>query len=169
MPGKPTIYLDTSIISAYWHESADVLASSRRLLTRQWWDEERRYFKVFTSSITEDELAAGDFPRQQDCLKMIRKLPYLPIDGRVASLAETLLAKQLVPASKPRDALQMAIATVFEIDYLLTWNYAHLANPVVQQRLAALCDKLELRVPSMVSPESIPKVALSQIIRRKPK
>ncbi len=100
---------------------------------------------------------------------MIRKLSYLQIDSRVSKLAETLLAKHLVPASKPRDALQMAIATIYEIDYLLTWNYAHLANPFVQQRLAALCDQFKIQVPSMVSPESIPKVAMSQIIRRKPK
>ncbi len=169
MPAKPTIYLDTSIISAYWYEAADVLASGRRLMTRQWWNDERHYFKLLASSVTEDELSAGNFSRQDDCLKMVRKLSYLQIDGRVSKLAETLLAKQIVPLSKPRDALQMAIATVFEIDYLLTWNYAHLANPIAQQRLTALCHQLQLRVPSMVSPESIPKVALSQMIRRKPK
>ena len=27
------------------------------------------------------------------------------------------------------------MATVHDVDYLLTWNYAHLANPVVQERL----------------------------------
>ena len=35
---KPSIYLDTSIISALWHESPDVSMLARRFHTREWWD-----------------------------------------------------------------------------------------------------------------------------------
>jgi hypothetical protein len=164
---KPTIYLDTSIISAFWYESRDLVVKSRRLITRQWWDEERMHFVLFASSGTEEELSAGAYPRQAECLKMVRRLRYLPIDQSVSKLAEILLSKRLVPAAKPGDALQMAIAAAHEVDYLLTWNYAHLANPDAQERLSELCRNIQLRVPVMVSPESIPKVSLGQTIRRK--
>src|SRR5438046_1566125 len=128
---KPTVYLDTTIPSAYWYSGRDLLALGRRLLTRQWWEIERRSFILLVSSVTQAELEEGNFPRRAECLKMVRRLRYVPIAKSAERLAEELLAMQIVPANKPRDALQLAIATVHEIDYLLTWNYAHLANPQV--------------------------------------
>jgi hypothetical protein len=166
---KPTVYLDTSFISAYWNESADVVLSSRRIITREWWRDERPFFAVFASSGTEQELRAGVYPRQSECLKMVRRIPYLQINKAILELAEEIRLHQLVPATKEGDALQMAIATVHEVDYHLTWNYAHLANPDAQDRLASLCRRLNMRVPSMVSPDTMPRVSLGQITRRKPR
>jgi hypothetical protein len=88
----------------------------------------------------------------------------------VRRLAMTRLAKQvldLVPETKPGDALQMAVSAAHEMDYLLTWNYAHLANPIAQGRLEAICRRLNLHAPLLVSPESIPQVRFGQAIRRR--
>jgi hypothetical protein len=41
---KPSVYLDTSIISAYWDKGKAVSALARRDKTRDWWDYERRHF-----------------------------------------------------------------------------------------------------------------------------
>jgi hypothetical protein len=65
------------------------------------------------------------------------------------------------------DALQMAVSTAHEVDYLLTWNYAHLANPIAQARLEAICGSLDLRAPLLVSPETIPQARFGQDIRRR--
>ena len=62
--------------------------------------------------------------------------------------------------------LQMAVASVHHIDYLLTWNYAHLANPSAQLRLDNLCSEAGHRAPIMVSPESVPRSRRGQSIRR---
>ena len=142
------------------------MASGRRLLTRQWWETERTHFALLVSSVTEAELREGNFPRQDECLKMVRRLRYLPITKAAQRMAEQLLTCRIVPASKPRDALQLAMATVHDVDYLLTWNYAHLANPQVQERLRKVCQKSALRCPILVSPETIPHVRLGQTIRR---
>ena len=61
----------------------------------------------------------------------------------------------------------MAVAAAHEMDYLLTWNYAHLANPIAQERLREVCKRRKLRVPLLVSPESIPHVRLGQSIWRR--
>mgnify|MGYP006910768656 CR=1 FL=1 len=60
----------------------------------------------------------------------------------------------------------MAIAAAHRMDYLLTWNYAHLANPIAQAHLDAACRQARWRAPLLVSPETIPRVTLSQTIRR---
>jgi len=164
---KPAIYLDTTIVSSYWYEGSDVLALGRRFATRDWWDTERGHFALWISSVTMDELSAGVYPRQAEAIAMARRLRFLPVLGEIQQFAEELLRRHVVPDTKPGDALQMAIAAVHRIDYLLTWNYAHLANPIAQAHLEESCENAGLRVPLLVSPETIPRVALGQTIRRK--
>jgi hypothetical protein len=53
------------------------------------------------------------------------------------------------------------------MDYLLSWNYAHLVNPVAQKQLEIVCQEHGLRAPLLVSPESIPKASWSQTVRRR--
>ncbi len=75
---KPTAYLDTTILSSYWYEGSDILALGRRIATREWWDTERLNFGLWISSVTEDELEAGQYRRQADVLAMARWLRCLP-------------------------------------------------------------------------------------------
>ena len=164
---KPTVYLDTNIISAYWYSGADLAALARRLATREWWRDERAHVEVWISAAAEDELASGHFRRQRDCLRFARRLPFLPISAGVRRFAGELVVGSVVPAEKPGDAAQMAVAAVHGIDYLLSWNYAHLVNPVAQRHLEAVCEEQGLRAPLLVSPESIPKVGLGQNLRRR--
>jgi len=164
---KPTIYLDTNIISAYWHEGGDLTVAARRLHTKEWWNVERRHFTAFVSVTTINELQAGRFRRQAECVKMARSLPRLAMTRKAKEVLEKLLESRLIPETKPGDALQMAVSTAHEVDYLLTWNYAHLANPIAQARLEAICGGLDLRAPLLVSPETIPQVRFGQDIRRR--
>jgi len=164
---KPSVCLDTSIISAYWDKGKAVSAVARREKTRDWWNYEQRHFEIWTSAGAEHELRTGRFPHQGECLRMVKRLRYLAIDRRVDKLVDELLALRIVPETKPGDAIQMAVSAAHEVDYLLTWNYAHLANPIAQDRLKAVCLKRNLRVPLLVSPESIPSVRLGQTIRRR--
>ena len=91
----------------------------------------------------------------------------LAIDQETRQIAAKLVELGVVPGEKPGDALQMSVCVVHGIDYLLSWNYAHLVNPVAQQHLEEVCRKLSRRAPLLVSPESIPKVHLGQVIRRR--
>lgn len=163
---KPAIYLDTNIVSAFWYDGTDVAALSRRLATRDWWAAERRHFIVCASSFTELELATGEYPQQRECVRFVRRLRYLPVTKTVRELANEFLAQGVIPREKPGDATHLALAAGHEADYLLTWNYAHVANPVTQSKAEELLSKRGLRVPWLVSPESIPQVRLGQQIRR---
>ena len=164
---KPTIYLDTNIFSAYWYQGTDIAGAARRLQTRDWWREEREHFSLYISITTVNELRAGRFRRQADCVRMARAVSRLAMTRRVSHVLKEVIKSRLIPDSKPGDALQMAVAGAHEVDYLLSWNYAHLANPIAQVRLEAVCLSLGLRAPLLVSPETIPQVRLGQAIRRR--
>ena len=164
---RPTVYVDTNIISALHYRGTDPLVLKLRLATREWWEHERPFFKLVASQAVEDELAAGIHPSKERALAEVRKLPYLAGIAAVQDVFTKLLATHVVPAAAQVDALQLAFATVYSVDYLLSWNRAHLVSEETQGKLARFRAVFGLRTPLVVSPESIPKAALGEDIRRR--
>jgi hypothetical protein len=153
---KPNLYVDTSIISAYWYDGKDPLSFGRRTITREWWTAERLLFELSISAITTTELEAGEYRHKSRCIAMAKRIKQMPITATVESLAEALMEQGIVPKQKAGDSFQLAAATIHKCDYLLTWNYAHLANPVVQVKMDQVCSEKRLTSPLLVSPETIP-------------
>ena len=106
---EPTVYLDTSIISAYWYEGADVTLLTRRLHTREWWQVERQHCILWAPAFVEAELRTGVFARQDECKRMVRRLRYLSITAAVTTVKDRLLECGLVPINKPGDAGHLAV------------------------------------------------------------
>ena len=163
----PTVYLDTSILSALHYKGGSFHGVYRATVTREWWEGERGNFRLYTSLLTLDELSAGRYNGQEAAVAAARRLPFLAWTKDVDARAQACLDAGLVPEGKAPDAIQLAFAVVYAVDYLLTWNHAHLANPQVQARLQEMTGRLGLRTPWVVTPDSIPKAAWGQTIRRK--
>ncbi|NEX23821.1 type II toxin-antitoxin system VapC family toxin [Thiorhodococcus mannitoliphagus] len=58
--------------------------------------------------------------------------PSLTSPEEVEPLAVTLLSQVALPPTAKLDALHIAMATIGAMDYLLTWNCAHIANPALR-------------------------------------
>lgn len=52
----------------------------------------------------------------------------LEVTNEAKNLAVKYIKKKIVPEKKENDALHVAIATVNEVDAIVSWNYRHLAN-----------------------------------------
>ena len=163
---KPRVYLDSSFISAYGFSGANAEGILRRMRTRDWWNEERQYFELWGSAFVELELRTGTYRRQEECVRMSRSFRTCSMNGAVKQFWRDLLDAKLIPPNKPVDAWHLALAACHEIDYLLTWNYAHLANSTAQGRLNQMCVDRGLRPPQLLSPESIPQVRFGQSVVR---
>ncbi len=72
-----------------------------------------------------------------------------------AKLAADLLARGLFPANARADANHLATATFGAVDYLLTWNYRHLANAVVLRGLEKFLSERGLPLPRVCTPEEL--------------
>ena len=162
-----TAYLDTNFFSVLHYTGGQLSSLAQHLKTRQWWELERGNFKLFSSTFTQAELSHGVFRSQEHACALSNRLPFLPDNREVRQCTNLILQCGLIPANKPVDAIQLALATVHRMDYLLTWNYAHLANVNVQRRLEALNSKNGWRTPFLVSPETIPWLSMGQNVRRK--
>jgi predicted nucleic acid-binding protein len=137
------------------------------LRTQEWWDQESGFFDLWVSRFTLQELEAGVYSGQEAAFREARRLKSLPPTGDIHEAVAAYLEARLVPEGKPVDAFQLAIAAAHRMDYLMTWNQAHLANPEMRERLEAANAERGWRTPWIVTPDNIPRVSLGQTIRRR--
>ena len=86
---------------------------------------------------------------------MVEPLPLLEITDEAYGVAELYVRHRLMPQPASGDALHLALASLNEVDYLLTWNIRHLANPNKIEHLAVLNRRLGLLTPVVLSPEGL--------------
>jgi hypothetical protein len=56
------------------------------------------------------------------------KADVLERSAEVEALAQKYLARKVVPLSYADDARHVAVCTIARIEYLVSWNFKHLAN-----------------------------------------
>jgi predicted nucleic acid-binding protein len=147
---RRSVYIDTTIPSYYVDERAVLRLHIDR--TRQWWDEERHLYDLYTSEFTLAELAEGDFPRKEQAIQLMRDLPRLAPMEEIEEIVEMYVAHYLVPSSDIRDGFHLAFACFYKMDYLLTWNCAHLANIRKQEHFRVINLRLGLHTPAIITP-----------------
>lgn len=145
----PSIYLETSVIGAY----LDKGESFRRDLTIRWWEHEMRNYRAYISPLVERELERTREPYRRSYLALIRDLPRLEVSDEAAILADGYVARGIFQRKYLGDAVHVALASLHKIDYLVTWNFGHLANVQRQARVKLFNTAAGFFVPEIVTPE----------------
>ena len=153
---KPTVYIETSIVSYLTaRPSRDLLVAAHQQLTVAWWDEQRTRYELFTSQVVLAEARAGDPEAAQRRLAVLERLPLLDVTDAAIALATMLITRQALPAQAAQDALHVAVACVHGMEYLLTWNCAHLANARLRSRIEHICRDAGYVPPIICTPEEL--------------
>lgn len=148
------IYIESTIPSYVVARPArDLLQAARQHLTRDWWDLKREQHEMFTSQVVLDEISDGEAEMARQRLKLLRGVPLLELNATANDLGREVLRSGLLPATADGDAAHIALATVHEMDILLTWNCRHIANVAIQQRLRRLVEQNGYTLPSLATPE----------------
>lgn len=151
-----TIYLETTIVgNLAGRLHPDPLIAARQTVTRQWWATAGRIYRLLASELVIDECSAGDPTAANERLSLLDDVELLDMSAAVEDLADALVANGAVPASQPRDALHIAIAAVHGVQYLVTWIFKHIANPMLQTRIAAVCRDNGFEPPVICTPEQL--------------
>lgn len=152
------VYLETSFVSyltAPPRESRDPIAAAHQQITIEWWSRRRADFDLVVSQIVIDEVQMGEPSFAKNRLEVVGSLPRLLVTDQATTLARSILSEGFLPQKAFPDALHIAIATVHQIEYLLTWNCKHIANVEVLPRIANLCEDLGLTLPIICTPEEL--------------
>ena len=150
------IYIESTIPSYVVARPArDLLQAARQQLTRDWWDLKRRAHEIFTSQVVLDKIAAGEAAMARQRLALLAGIPIVRATNDAEALTQRILDSGVLPANADRDAAHIALATVYELDILLSWNCRHIANAFLQGRLRKLADAAGYTLPVICTPEEL--------------
>lgn len=156
MADKSTVYLESTIFSYLAaRPSRDLIVASHQQITNDWWQESRQHFDLYVSQAVLDEIGVGDPDASRRRLELAAGWPVLAMTEEVGTLAQTYSENLGLPPRAWLDVVHLACACVYEVEYLLTWNCAHLANGVIIQRLQVLNLSLGRMTPIIVTPEEL--------------
>lgn len=117
-----SLYLDTSVIGGYY--DAEFMADTRAL----WKLREAGRYRFITSQLVFQEIAGAP-----ERVRELMRSTFTPDDvlertAEVEELAQAYLAQKVVPPAFDDDARHVAVCTVARLEYLVSWNFKHLAN-----------------------------------------
>lgn len=149
---KSSIYVETSIVSYLTaRPSRDLVRAAHQEVTCEWWTG-RAAYELFISQFVLDEASAGDAGAAALRLEALRDLPLLEITREAVSLARQFIRAAALPPKAVGDALHIALTAVHGVDYLLTWNCAHIANATMRPRIESTCRAEGFEPPVICTP-----------------
>ena len=148
-----TVYIETTIVSyLVARPSRDLILAAHQETTREWWRQERLQYRCVTSDEVLREASMGEPEMSRRRLEELAGMALLRVDDAVRLLARDMLKEQLLPPAVVSDATHAAVASLHRVDYLLTWNCRHLANPHLQKKLRAFMAARGLVLPEICTP-----------------
>jgi len=123
---KRRVLLDTSVPSD-WFNKKDL---TRREKTRLFFEKlDKGNYEGFITTITRKELSRiGNIKSRGIAKKLISSLPELPVTPQCRNLAEAYIKNKVITSRFLNDALHVAVATVHQLDAIVSWNFRHLVN-----------------------------------------
>jgi hypothetical protein len=70
-------------------------------------------------------------------------------------MSQVYIDKLNIPQKAYRDAAHLAVASVHNIDYLVTWNCTHLANAEIIRELIKINESFGIKTPLICTPEEL--------------
>ena len=157
---RPQLYLETSVWNFFFADDAP----EKRDITMAFFDKIKDgEYEIFISDIVIEEIGKADENKKQLLLEKISKVApvRLTVNEQIVELARKYIAEDVLPPNKIEDAMHAAVATVFEMDALISWNLKHLANLKKMEMINGInmkegyAKRLELITPMEVSDEEV--------------
>lgn len=146
------IYLETSVISYVLNNDyPDKQKVAKKTLDLAGKGE----FEAFVSDVVIGELDKSPEDRKDRLLNLVKDFKVLPITEEVEKLVEKYLEEDVFPATKRADATHVAVASVFEMDFIFSWNFRHIVRVWTKEEVEAVNKLMGYKVPKIVIPEEV--------------
>jgi len=149
---KLKLYLDTSVISHL--EAPDT--PEKMADTLMLWDnlKSRSDIQIVISELTLRELSKCSQPKLLFLLEKLNEFDYLflEISEDDRKLANHYLINDILTQKSIDDLLHIAIATLNDCHYILSWNFKHFVNPKTIHAVWAINKMINLPDINIVSP-----------------
>jgi len=149
---KLKLYLETSV----WNFCFADDAPEKQAATLQFFEQVKHgAYDIFVSEVVFREIDGASARKRELLLRLMAEYQHqeLEINEAVLQLTDQYLAQGVLPVTAKADATHAAVATVYELDALISWNLKHLANLKRMEKIngvnliAGYAKKLELITP----------------------
>jgi hypothetical protein len=153
---KDRVYLETTVVSYYASRpSNDVFVLAKQRITERWWPQALNRFAIYISEAVVEEAGDGDPEAAAKRLSAINDFQLLDIDDEVQRVYDVYIDRLMIPKKALRDAVHLSVASVHGMDYLVTWNCAHIANGEIIKKLIKINTELGISIPIIVTPDEL--------------
>jgi hypothetical protein len=156
---KPTVYVETTVIGHLVGRILDdPVVAGRQVATRDWWPVATSKYRLLVSRLVLDECSAGDDNAALERLAVIDSLEFVSASAEADRLAAALIAGHAIPETEPRDAVHISLAAIHGIEYLVTWNFKHIANAMTRIAIESVCRDTGYEPPIICTPDELSEV-----------
>jgi predicted nucleic acid-binding protein len=134
---KNKIYLDTSELNFFFEEKDLEKSNSTKEFFRELI--EGRFFAYISELVLREIGRASTFKREK-LLSLIKtyELPCVDVTSECIVLSEKYVEKKIFPWKYRDDGLHIAIATVYHMDVVVTWNLEHMVKLRTRREIKAI-------------------------------
>ena len=153
---RPTAYIETSVVSYLTaRPSRDVVISAYQEITRVWWRDAPERFDLVASALVVAEAGAGDAEAARARLEALDAVKLLDATPNAEDLANELIRASAIPRQATDDAAHIAIAVTNGVDFLVTWNFRHIANAAMRSQIEQVCRREGYEPPIICTPNEL--------------
>jgi predicted nucleic acid-binding protein len=153
---KPTIYVESTVISYYAaSRTRDLIMAAHQEITWEWWEDVLPRLTPHISQIVFDEISRGDPAAAQRRLNAVGEFKVLEMIPDAAALANTYFDALDIPEKARNDSLHLALAVYHGMDYLVSWNCAHISSGRVRNIVGRINDDRGYQTPIICTPEEL--------------
>ena len=152
---KPKVFETTVFSYLAARPSKDAVTAGRQALTRRWWDAERSKDQLVVSEAVEIECDRGDPEIVAVRRRLLQEATLFPLNQEMLELARVLITPGAIPEKAGPDAVHIAAASVAKCDFLLTWNFRHIANVRIRREVERILARHGYARTTICTPEEL--------------
>jgi hypothetical protein len=154
MAAKKSVYIESTIPSyATALPSSNILNLVRQEQTNAFWNVRDAYNFVISLAVI-IEISRGDQEAARRRLNFVKDIELLTEPAGLTQLTGLYQTLLNIPDQAKIDCSHAAYCVLHKIDYLLTWNCAHL-GPAAQDKIRIYNNRHNLWLPVLITPDAL--------------
>lgn len=146
------IYLDATIPNYVFNDHTPEKQKSAKALFEEI---KSGKHEAYISKIVIDEISAAPELKQSKMAEILRDIPVLDISEECNDLAQEYLGRNIIPEDYKNDALHIAIATVYGIDALVSYNFEHIVRLKTIREVSGTNIAKGYKIIDLIIPEEV--------------
>jgi predicted nucleic acid-binding protein len=150
---KLKIYVETSVISFLLAKDAP----EKMKITQEFFKKVMKDYDVFISELVLAEIEKSPEPQKSFFINIIEKykLNALKLNEEARKLADEYLKAKIVPKKYFNDVFHIAVATVNNMDVIVSWNLRHIVKLSTKIKVKEINSRLGYKDIEISAPEEV--------------